>query len=47
MQEKLSQANQWYGRLASVARWRANKYEVLRELWKTVAVPSLMYGIML
>ena len=45
MQEKLSKANQWYGRLASVARWRANKYEVLRELWKTVAVPCLMYGM--
>ena len=30
MDEKLSKPNQWYGRLASVARVRANKYDVLR-----------------
>ena len=45
MDDKLCKANQWYGRLASVAKVRANKYEVLRELWKTVAVPNLMYGM--
>ena len=38
-------ANQWYGRLASISRVRADKYEVLRELCKTVAVPNLMYGM--
>ena len=43
--DKLMRANQWYGRLASVARMRANKYEVLRELWKSVAVPSVLYGM--
>ena len=32
-------SNQWYGRLASVARYRANKYVTVRELWKTLAVP--------
>ena len=37
-----TKANQWYGRLA---RYRANKYIVVRELWKTVAVPSTMYGM--
>ena len=45
MDDKVCKANQWYGRLASVARIRANKYEVLRELWKTVAVPNLLYGM--
>ena len=45
MYEKLSKANQWYGRLASVARIRANKYKVLKKLWKTAAVPNLLYGM--
>ena len=44
-QVKLSKANQWYGQLANVARWCANKYEVLRKLRKTVAVHSLIYGM--
>ena len=39
----LMRANQWYGRVASVARMCANKYEVLRELWKSVAVPDVLY----
>ncbi|KAG0724500.1 hypothetical protein GWK47_005047 [Chionoecetes opilio] len=45
--EKISQANQWVGRLGSVARMRASKYDVLREVWKSVAVPSIiiMYGM--
>ena len=43
--EKIFKANQWYGRLASVARYRANKYLVVRELWKGMAVPSIMYGM--
>ena len=38
-------ARQWSGRLASVARMRGNKYEVLRNIWKTIAVPSLMRGL--
>ena len=41
----MAKANQWYGRLGSVARLRANKYEVLRELRKSAAVPSMMYGM--
>ena len=43
--EKLSLAKQWVGRLGSAARMRANKYALLRELWKSVAVPSIMYGM--
>ena len=43
--EKISQANQWVGRLGSAARMRACKYDVLREVWKSVAVPSVMYGM--
>ena len=45
MDDKECKTNQWYGRLASVAKVRANKFEVLRELQKTVAVPHLMYGM--
>ena len=42
-QDKIGKANQRLGRLGSVARCRANKYEVVRGLWKGMAVPSLMY----
>ena len=44
-QDRISRANQWVGRLSSVARTRANKYEVVRGVWKGMAVPSLMYGL--
>ena len=43
--ERISRANQWVGRLGSVARLRANKYEVVRGLWEGIAVPSIMYGL--
>ena len=43
--EKIFKANQWYGRLTSIARYRANKYLVGRELWKGMAVPTIMYGM--
>ena len=43
--EKISLANQWVGRLRSAARMRTSKYDVLREVWKNVAVPSIMYGM--
>ena len=43
--EKISLVNQWVGRLGSAARMRASKYDVLREVWKSVAVPSIMYGM--
>ena len=40
-------ANQWYGRLASVARQRENKHEVIRDVRKRIAVPSIPYDIKL
>ena len=43
--DRISRANQWMGRLGSVARCRANKYEIVRGLWKGMAVPSIMYGL--
>ncbi len=43
--ERVARANQWVGRLGSVARCRANKYEVVRGVWKGMAVPGLMYGL--
>ena len=43
--ERIARANQWWGRLGSVARCRANKYEVVRGVWKGMAVPSLLYGL--
>ena len=44
-QEKETKALQWWGRLNSAAKRRVNKYEVVRGLWKSVAVPSIMYGV--
>ena len=43
--EKINLANQWVERLRTAARMRANKYDVLRKVWKSVAVPSIMYGM--
>ena len=43
--ERIARTHQWVGRLGSVARCRANKYEVVRGLWKGVAIPSIMYGL--
>jgi hypothetical protein len=43
--EKQNKALQWWGRLASICKFRANRYEVVRGLWKGVAVPSIMYSI--
>ena len=37
--------NQWVCRLGSAARMRASKYDVLREIRKSVAVPSIIYGM--
>ena len=45
IREKVFKARQWSGRLASVARMRGNKYEIVRNVWKTIAVPSLMRGL--
>ena len=43
--ERISRANQWWGRLCSLVNLRANKYEVVRGIWKVIAVPSLLYGM--
>ena len=42
--DKLFKARQWLGRLASMAKFRSNKYEMIRGLWKTAGVPAVMYG---
>ncbi|MPC75191.1 hypothetical protein E2C01_069575 [Portunus trituberculatus] len=41
--EKISLVNQWVGGLRTAARMRASKYDMLREVWKSVAVPSIIY----
>ena len=33
------------GRLGSISRCRTNKYEIVRGVWKGMAVPSIMYGL--
>ena len=43
--EKISLVNQRVGQLGSAARIRASKYDVLRGVWKSVAVPSVMHGM--
>ncbi|KAF2368309.1 hypothetical protein FHG87_000927 [Trinorchestia longiramus] len=42
---KVVKAMQWWGRLKSVAKYRANKYKCVRGIWKYVAVPSIMFGM--
>ena len=41
--ERIAKANQWFGWLGNVAKCMANKYEVVRRLWKGMAVLSIMY----
>ncbi|MPC91790.1 hypothetical protein E2C01_086849 [Portunus trituberculatus] len=43
--EKIGLVNQWVGRLEGAARMRASKYDVLREVWKRVAVSTIMYDM--
>ena len=43
--KKLFKAQQWYGRVGSVARFMATRYECFRGIWKSMAVPSIMYGM--
>ena len=43
--DRIFRANQWWGRLGAMAKFRANKYEVIRGVWKSIAVPGLMYGM--
>ena len=43
--KKISMVNQWVGQLGSAARMRASEYDVLQEIWKSVAVPSVMYSM--
>ena len=45
IKERISRANQWWGRLGSIVSFRSNKYEVVRGIWKSVAVPGLLYGM--
>ncbi|MPC33930.1 hypothetical protein E2C01_027299 [Portunus trituberculatus] len=43
--KKIGLVNQQVGRLGSAARMKASKYDLLREVWKSVAVLSIMYGM--
>ena len=43
--EKIFKANQWWGRLGSIAKLRSNRYEIVRGIWKNIAVPGIMYGM--
>ncbi|KAF2366049.1 hypothetical protein FHG87_003189 [Trinorchestia longiramus] len=43
--EKVVKAMQWWGRLSSVTKYRANKYECVRGIWKYVTVPSITFGM--
>ena len=42
--DKIYKARQYLGRIASMAKFRTSKYEIVRGLWKTVGVPALMYA---
>ena len=39
--KKIDIVNQYVDRLGSAARMRGSKYDVLREIWKSMAVPSV------
>ena len=43
--ERIFRAIQWWGRLGSITNFRSNKYEVVRGVWKVIAVPGILYGM--
>ena len=43
--QRLFKAQQWYGQLYSATKFRHNKYEIVRELWKGVTVPGILYAM--
>ena len=42
---KLTLAENWVGIIRNTASFRVNTYEVIRELWKGLAVPEIMFGM--
>ena len=43
--QRLFKAQRWYVQISSAMKLRASKYEIVRELWKVVAVPGIMYAM--
>ena len=44
-QMKRIKAEQWWGRINNATKFRSNSYEIVRGLWKGVAVPNIMYSL--
>ena len=42
---KRIKAEQWWGRINNATIFRSNSYEIVRGLWKGVALPNLMYSL--
>ena len=42
---RIFKANQWWGRLCSIVKFRSNRYEIIRGIWKNIVVPSLLHGM--
>ena len=40
----MANINQWWGKMHNTAKIRANKYNVVRCLWKRLGVPAVMYA---
>ena len=43
--ERIFRANQWWGIICSMTKFRSNKYEIARGIFKGVAIPSLLYAM--
>ena len=44
-EKRIIKGEKWWGRISNISKFRSNKYEITRGLWKGVAIPSLLYGI--
>ena len=44
-QMKRIKAEQWWGRINNATKFRSNSYEIVKGLWRGVAVPNLMYSL--
>ena len=45
MNEKVKRAGMMWGRMLNAVKERANKYEVVRGIWKGIGVPGVLYGM--
>ena len=45
MEKKVTLSKQWLGRMGAEARFHSHSNQIIRDSWKVLAVPQIMYGM--